>query len=634
MSNNIPTFSELLAKLFLENAAAVFLQNHISLNLALTNNMIEQSYDLEIPNIPIFSEPLPENAAPVFSQNHTSLNFTLLHNMMKQSHDIEISNISKLLLKNAAPVFSQNHTLLDLSLIHNMMEQSHDIEISNIPTFSELLAELLPENAAPVFSQLLNLALTYDMMGQSSDMELTNNISSEQLVELLPDNVVSILSQNYNYIVSKFQQLPNYITPEGFSINQFKINFFVNINNIESIQQWFSEYEEISKTTMPKTKGFQIQGKKVIHRELCHCIHSNIVKQKQGSPIIKNANLLHARNTECIAIIHLRLEYWHLQTTYPLEHVKEDVRNNHFELFANRHSLATARHTYEDMIYLHSNNDQKLVQLSADRAQKPDYGKKNFRLKHEVDNYNNSGQGCAILQEYNSQSSNAFILYIVTNLMSRVYEKIRQSNKLCHVNASASFELLNISITLFYTSCIAGALPLGLIIISDELKITLEKGFNLLKELLLQHAFFNRESNAGPMIFLTDDSRTEQNVLKNAGHSQSGYSNSHPGYLQIAKQFLYPEWDKINAAELQQSEIDTEYLVPSQKFGTNLFYTVNIEICTCTCFIGLSGAPYKHQAKDKSIPALTSFLYDINRNIDPFACVKSGSKIRVQVELV
>ncbi|CAG8739941.1 1658_t:CDS:1, partial [Gigaspora rosea] len=39
-------------------------------------------------------------------------------------------------------------------------------------------------------------------------------------------------------------------------------------------------------------------------------------------------------------------------------------------------------------------------------------------------------------------------------------------------------------------------------------------------------------------------------------------------------------------------------------------------------------------AKAKSIPALISFLYDINRNVDPLTRVKSGSKIRVQVESV
>ncbi|CAG8750290.1 44629_t:CDS:2 [Gigaspora margarita] len=186
------------------------------------------------------------------------------------------------------------------------------------------------------------------------------------------------------------------------------------------------------------------------------------------------------------------------------------------------------------MIYLHASNDQELLQLLAKHAQNPDYGFvlnlfQQYRdkhlgeqysitifqhLKHEVDNYNNSGQGHAILQEYNSQLSNEFILYIVTNLMSHVHEKIRQLGELCYVDALVSFEPLNTSITLFYTSCIVGALPLGLIITSNKLEITLEKGFTLLKEPLPQHAFFNCGSNTGPMIFFTNDSRAKQNVLR------------------------------------------------------------------------------------------------------------------------
>ena len=39
-------------------------------------------------------------------------------------------------------------------------------------------------------------------------------------------------------------------------------------------------------------------------------------------------------------------------------------------------------------------------------------------------------------------------------------------------------------------------------------------------------------------------------------------------------------------------------------------------------------------AKSKSIPRLTSYLYDLNRDLDPTARIKSGSMIRVQVESV
>src|SRR3954470_21626194 len=82
------------------------------------------------------------------------------------------------------------------------------------------------------------------------------------------------------------------------------------------------------------------------------------------------------------------------------------------------------------------------------------------------------------------------------------------------MDASASFELLNTSITLFYTSCAVEALPLALFITSDELEITLEKAINLLKTILPPHAFFGRDPTIGPMIFMTDDSSAERNALE------------------------------------------------------------------------------------------------------------------------
>ncbi|CAB4444911.1 unnamed protein product [Rhizophagus irregularis] len=39
-------------------------------------------------------------------------------------------------------------------------------------------------------------------------------------------------------------------------------------------------------------------------------------------------------------------------------------------------------------------------------------------------------------------------------------------------------------------------------------------------------------------------------------------------------------------------------------------------------------------AKSKSIPRLSSYLYDLNRNIDPMVAIKSGAHIRVQVESI
>ncbi len=96
-------------------------------------------------------------------------------------------------------------------------------------------------------------------------------------------------------------------------------------------------------------------------------------------------------------------------------------------------------------------------------------------LAEMVENYNCSGNGKAVLQEYDARVEKAFILCIVTSLMCRIYEKVSQAGELCYMDASALFEPLNMSITLLYTSCTAGALLLSLFITSDELKITLKK---------------------------------------------------------------------------------------------------------------------------------------------------------------
>ncbi len=156
-------------------------------------------------------------------------------------------------------------------------------------------------------------------------------------------------------------------------------------------------------------------------------------------------------------------------------------------------------YSYKDKLHLSVENDQELLKLLADRANNPDYGyvvrlfqeyrknvlggrngKKMFeRLEEVVENYNNLGNGRAVLQEYDAQVGTAFILCIMTNLMCRVHEQVLQAGELCYMDASASFEPLNTSITLLYTSCSVSALPLGLFITSDEFEVTLEKAVTI-----------------------------------------------------------------------------------------------------------------------------------------------------------
>ncbi len=96
-----------------------------------------------------------------------------------------------------------------------------------------------------------------------------------------------------------------------------------------------------------------------------------------------------------------------------------------------------------------------------------------------------------ILQKYDLQTENAFILYNVIGLMSWVHEQIHQVGEIYYIDVSVSFELLNISIILLYTSYIVDALLLDLFIILDELEITIKKVINLLKTIFSEFVFFS-----------------------------------------------------------------------------------------------------------------------------------------------
>ena len=353
---------------------------------------------------------------------------------------------------------------------------------------------------------------------------------------MLPDVLKQILPQNYTYLIQNFNDMPPYRTLENFEVPNFELNMFVDVDSKEAASEWVTEFQSYSKTTMTQTKGYGIKENRVLFREKRHCIHSHEVKKKQGkNTLIKRPQSLQARDVNCTATIHIRLERRRLPLTHPLEvnirythnhvinsaeslsfrRVNEEVREEFLNLFKDGHSPSSALYVYQDELHLRANDEQELIELLADRSINPDYnytaklfqeyrkvalgsrnGESMFgRLTEVVKNYNDSGRGKAVLQAYDARVGKAFILCIVTNLMSRVHEKVPQAGELCYIDASASFEPLNTSITLLYTSCAIGALPLGLFITSDELEITLEKAVFNFSLLLNNLAYIKKKIN-------------------------------------------------------------------------------------------------------------------------------------------
>src|SRR5260364_236734 len=85
---------------------------------------------------------------------------------------------------------------------------------------------------------------------------------------------------------------------------------------------------------MRQTRGFILKDQQVIFREARHCIHSHIVKKKQGKNVeIKKLHSERLRDTGCLATIELRIEKRYLTRTHPLE-VTLNFTYNHVPISA------------------------------------------------------------------------------------------------------------------------------------------------------------------------------------------------------------------------------------------------------------------------------------------------------------
>ena len=95
-----------------------------------------------------------------------------------------------------------------------------------------------------------------------------------------------------------------------------------------------------------------------------------------------------------------------------------------------------------------------------------------------------------------SANSTPMILAICTPIMRRAHQFIQQSRDVVFIDATSSFDRQNTSIFILSTVTPGGAIPLGMIVTSDEQEETITEGLRNLISLLPRNAFFGE----GPQI--------------------------------------------------------------------------------------------------------------------------------------
>ncbi len=91
--------------------------------------------------------------------------------------------------------------------------------------------------------------------------------------------------------------------------------------------------------------------------------------------------------------------------------------------------------------------------------------------------------------------------------------QIKQASELAFVDSSSNMEELNLRVFLIVTHSVAGALPLGILIVSDERTSTLVQGFTFLKNCMGEGAFYDRK-DLGPMVIMTDNCSELRDALR------------------------------------------------------------------------------------------------------------------------
>lgn len=127
------------------------------------------------------------------------------------------------------------------------------------------------------------------------------------------------------------------------------------------------------------------------------------------------------------------------------------------------------------------------------------------------------------LQEYKTENPEAttshqmyqgdkrlLIIAIVPPLMKRGHKEVPQSGELVFIDATSNPKQHNLKVFIMCTHSIAGALPLSILITSDERESTLE----MLRSCLPDFAFPGRGPQLGRQDIFTDNCKEERNTLK------------------------------------------------------------------------------------------------------------------------
>ncbi|CAG8790730.1 7646_t:CDS:2, partial [Cetraspora pellucida] len=314
----------------------------------------------------------------------------------------------------------------------------------------------------------------------------TLNIKTIQTIEPIIKNA---LPSNYKYFIESFEQILLHEFLGAYE-NSFITEFYISITNIEDSKVWLQQFIDLHKVTMRETQGRTIKGICYILSKQFYCIHSHIVKSKQGTKL----KIQLQKNTSCyLCVVSLNFHHNHpLKSSHVMSFhsVSDETKSVLFELFDAGHNptdRAIIPHR-NDVYYLYQKHHELCIGNQNSESMFA-------QLEEEMQPY--------VVSE-KDKPGQLFVLVIVMNLMKHCYT-LKEAGELVYMNMTAGLDILNTPLLILSTSTPVGGLPLAVIITSDKTADTFSKALDVLKLIIQPIEFGEHESLSGPQVIIMDD---------------------------------------------------------------------------------------------------------------------------------
>ena len=358
----------------------------------------------------------------------------------------------------------------------------------------------------------------------------SNCLDKETLLDTLPDN--------YTYNISSLRGTSTQFRARISTTDLTKYNY----------KDWLAEYDAINNTCM-RLKTIKSQTSGYFVQNYYRCQHNTRKWSPSKDPQrnlatnptarVKNTNcpfqLVLKISTEGCTTIDIHWEHNHSVCTLEASNFKdlsEETIAKVNNLFESGHTPSTARQQFLKDIRCDCEDDITYHQRKADRSITPrrrdfshlysqftkdKYGGKDkqmfAKLVERLKSYEEENPEASTSYQLYEGDSQPLIIALVTPLMKRVHKEVQQSGELVFIDATSNTEEHNLKVFMLCTHHVAGALPLGILITSDEKQSTLCQGFQTLKSILPPQAFYGHGPDKGPAVILTDNCDEERNAL-------------------------------------------------------------------------------------------------------------------------